>query len=129
MGWIASFYKAKTDASTFLPENRKNPSRSYLGSQEGKSRIKTFHEFHESPEKILPKLLRKLGRQESFSEREVKQMQCDKCKRAAPVEAADEELIDTLIAISVVAKRLAVKLRQQSKEKEEKPGENEGTTE
>ena len=56
-------------------------------------------------------------------------MQCDKCERAAPVEAADEELIDTLIAISVVAKRLAVKLRQQSKEKEEKPGENEGTTE
>ena len=33
----------------------------------------------------------------------------------------DEELIDTLIAISVVAKRLAKKLRQETKE--EKPSE------
>lgn len=31
---------------------------------------------------------------------------------ASPIDAADEELIDTLIAISVVAKRLAAKLRQ-----------------
>ena len=31
---------------------------------------------------------------------------------ASPIAAADEELIDTLIAISVVAKRLAAKLRQ-----------------
>ncbi len=31
---------------------------------------------------------------------------------AGPIDAADEELIDTLIAISVVAKRLAGKLRQ-----------------
>ena len=31
---------------------------------------------------------------------------------AAPTSNIDEELIDTLIAISVVAKRLATKLRQ-----------------
>ena len=31
---------------------------------------------------------------------------------ASPIDAVDEELIDTLIAISVVAKRLAAKLRQ-----------------
>lgn len=32
--------------------------------------------------------------------------------KAAPTSNIDEELIDTLIAISVVAKRLATKLRQ-----------------
>ena len=31
---------------------------------------------------------------------------------ACAIDATDEELIDTLIAISVVAKRLAAKLRQ-----------------
>ena len=31
---------------------------------------------------------------------------------ASPIDAVDEELIDTLIAISIVAKRLADKLRQ-----------------
>lgn len=35
----------------------------------------------------------------------------------------DEELIDTLIAISVVAKRLAQKLRQENLTKEENPSE------
>lgn len=39
---------------------------------------------------------------------------------ASPIDATDEELIDTLIAISVVAKRLAANLRQKSvKESEE----------
>ncbi len=37
-------------------------------------------------------------------------------EKASPPDATDEELIDTLIAISVVAKRLAVKLRQETKE-------------
>ena len=37
-------------------------------------------------------------------------------EKASPVDATDEELIDTLIAISVVAKRLAQKLRQETKE-------------
>ena len=36
--------------------------------------------------------------------------------KAAPTSNIDEELIDTLIAISVVAKRLAANLRQQNKE-------------
>lgn len=35
--------------------------------------------------------------------------------------ANDEDLIDTLIAISVVSKRLATKLRQENMEKEENP--------
>lgn len=42
---------------------------------------------------------------------------------ASPVDTTDEELIDTLIAISVVAKRLAAKLRQ-SKEKQSESEEN-----
>lgn len=33
---------------------------------------------------------------------------------ASPIDATDEELIDTPIAISVVAKRLAANLRQKS---------------
>lgn len=37
--------------------------------------------------------------------------------------ANDEELIDTLIAISVVSKRLATKLKQENIEKEDKPSE------
>ena len=42
-------------------------------------------------------------------------------EKATPPDRTDEELIDTLIAISVVAKRLAKKLRQETKE--EKPSE------
>ena len=38
----------------------------------------------------------------------------DKSRQATP--QIEEELIDTLIAISVVAKRLAANLRQQNKE-------------
>lgn len=38
---------------------------------------------------------------------------------AGTIEAADEELIDTLIAISVVAKRLAAKLRQSTENQSE----------
>lgn len=39
---------------------------------------------------------------------------------ASPIDAVDEELIDTLIAISVVAKRLAAKLRQSTENQREK---------
>mgnify|MGYP000062244870 CR=1 FL=1 len=38
---------------------------------------------------------------------------------AGPIDAVDEELIDTLIAISVVAKRLAGKLRQSTDKQSE----------
>lgn len=38
---------------------------------------------------------------------------------ASPLEHAEEELIDTLIAISVVAKRLAAKLRQSNENESE----------
>lgn len=40
-------------------------------------------------------------------------------EKASPIDAADEELIDTLIAISVVAKRLAANLRQKSTKESE----------
>lgn len=39
---------------------------------------------------------------------------------ASTIDAADEELIDTLIAISVVAKRLAAKLRQSNEKQSER---------
>ena len=43
---------------------------------------------------------------------------------AGPIDAVDEELIDTLIAISVVAKRLTAKLKQEKEnESEEKSDE------
>ncbi len=38
---------------------------------------------------------------------------------ASPIDSTDEELIDTLIAISVVAKRLAAKLRQSNENESE----------
>lgn len=38
---------------------------------------------------------------------------------ASPIDSADEELIDTLIAISAVAKRLAAKLRQSNENQKE----------
>ena len=41
----------------------------------------------------------------------------DKSQQATP--SIDEELIDTLIAISVVAKRLAAKLRQSTENQRE----------
>lgn len=52
-------------------------------------------------------------------------MQATTKEQASPVDDVDEELIDTLIAISVVAKRLAQKLRNQSAnmQKEENPSE------
>jgi UDP-N-acetylmuramyl pentapeptide synthase len=48
---------------------------------------------------------------------EVLQMQNAMCANTIPLEDEfpDEELIDTLIAISVVSKRLAEKLRKQNK--------------
>ena len=38
---------------------------------------------------------------------------------ASPIDAVDEELIDTLIAINVVAKRLVAKLRQSTENQRE----------
>lgn len=43
-------------------------------------------------------------------------MQKESTVNSQPNEAIDEELIDTLIAISVVAKRLAANLRKQNNE-------------
>lgn len=44
-------------------------------------------------------------------------------KKASSPDNINEDLIDTLIAISVVAKRLAQKLRQENMTKEENPSE------
>lgn len=53
-------------------------------------------------------------------------MQKETIDQAACLDAADEDLIDTLTAISVVAKRLAVKIRNEAtKEGERQDGKNE----
>ena len=49
------------------------------------------------------------------SEREVLQMQKESIEKTASLDGTDEELIDVLIAISVVAKRLARKLQNEQK--------------
>ena len=51
----------------------------------------------------------------SHSEREVLQMQKESIEKTAGLDGTDEELIDVLIAISVVAKRLARKLQNEQK--------------
>ena len=51
----------------------------------------------------------------SYSEREVLQMQKESIEKTAGLDGTDEELIDVLIAISVVAKRLARKLQNEQK--------------
>lgn len=50
-------------------------------------------------------------------------MQTDMNEKSHTDTSTDEELIDVLIAISVVSKRLANKLRQPKTKKEEKPSE------
>lgn len=50
-------------------------------------------------------------------------MQSDMKEKSQIDTSNDEELIDVLIAISVVSKRLANKLRQPNTKKEEKPSE------
>ena len=65
--------------------------------------------------------IRKAG---SHPEREVLQMQKESTERTACLTAEDEDLIDTLIAISVVAKRLASKLKKEM-EGESQNGKNE----
>ncbi|MDM8209991.1 hypothetical protein [Mediterraneibacter glycyrrhizinilyticus] len=53
-------------------------------------------------------------------------MQKEMIEETACLDAEDEDLIDTLTAISVVAKRLAVKLRNElSTEGERQDGKNE----
>ena len=50
-------------------------------------------------------------------------MQKESTERTASLTAEDEDLIDTLIAISVVAKRLAIKLKKEN-EGESQDGKN-----
>ena len=51
----------------------------------------------------------------TLSEREVLQMQKESIEKTASLDGTDEELIDVLIAISVIAKRLARKLQNEQK--------------
>ena len=51
----------------------------------------------------------------SHSERKVLQMQKESIEKTAGLDGTDEELIDVLIAISVVAKRLARELQNEQK--------------
>ena len=82
--------------------------------------VKKFYRFY--PVKRHVTVLNKVEREaDSRSEREVQPMQAITKEQASPLRNTDEELIDTLIAISVVAKRLAQKLRQETRE--EKPSE------
>ncbi len=50
-------------------------------------------------------------------------MQTNMIEDRQPKLATDEELVDVLIAISVIAKRLATNLRQEIMKKEENPSE------
>ena len=72
------------------------------------------------PENLLSYPLRK---GQILSESEVLQMQTDMNADGRLDTAATEELIDVLIAISVIAKRLAQKLRQEIMQKEENQSE------
>lgn len=49
--------------------------------------------------------------------------QSKECKQSPEETHQDEELIDTLIAISVVSKRLASKLKEDNTNKEDNPSE------
>ena len=86
-----------------------------------KSQKKFFKYFSKIPDFYFWGSLRKLERQKSQSESEVKKMG-NKKKSACPERGADEELIDTLIAISVVAKKLANKVRQSNERRETENG-------
>ena len=50
-------------------------------------------------------------------------MQKESIEKTASLDGTDEELIDVLIAISVIAKRLANNLREEIVKKEENPSE------
>lgn len=92
-----------------------------------RDREKTFSKnFPEKSENVAFGNLDQIERQGSRSERKVLQMQKEMIEETACVDAEDEDLIDTLTAISVVAKRLAVKLRNElSTEGERQDGKNE----
>ena len=70
------------------------------------------------PEKKFSKSSEKQKPRELYdhSERKVLQMQKESIEKTAGLDGTDEELIDVLIAISVVAKRLARKLQNENKE-------------
>lgn len=80
--------------------------------------IKISNKFSKCPEKYLSSELRKLERHKANRKVRLRQM-VKTNDSASAIDTVDEELIDTLIAISVVAKRLAAKLRQNQENKSE----------
>ena len=103
------------------PVASKNEPEQYLFLIKAKNALTVFKTFSKKicsqPEKQFPNALRKIERHESHSESEVLQMQTETIDKSQQATSSiDEELIDTLIAISVVAKRLAANLRQQNTE-------------
>lgn len=81
-----------------------------------RDREKTFSKnFPEKSENVAFGNLDQIERQGSRSERKVLQMQKESIEKTAGLDGTDEELIDVLIAISVVAKRLARKLQNEQK--------------
>jgi hypothetical protein len=78
--------------------------------------IKILNKFSKCPEKYLSSELRKLERHKANRKVRLRQM-VKTNDSASAISEVDEELIDTLIAISVVAKRLAAKLRQNQENK------------
>ena len=92
-----------------------------------RDRKKAFSKnFPEKSENVAFGNLDQIERQGSRPERKELQMQKEMIEETACLDAEDEDLIDTLTAISVVAKRLAVKLRNElSTEGERQDGKNE----
>ena len=92
-------------------------------SSEGRHGRKKVEKQLRKSQPKSPMNIRKAG---SHPEREVLQMQKESTERTAALTAEDEDLIDTLIAISVVAKRLASKLKTElTKEGESQDEQNE----
>lgn len=92
-----------------------------------RDRKKAFSKnFPKKSENVAFGNLDQIERQGSRSERKVLQMRKEMIEETACLDAEDEDLIDTLTAISVVAKRIAVKLRNElSTEGERQDGKNE----
>jgi hypothetical protein len=86
----------------------------------GKAVLRKRKKDCKNPEKALAEPLRKLERQERPFGKRGQKMNAATKDIASLADRTDEELIDTLIAISVVAKRLADNLRQQIQTKETK---------
>lgn len=115
---LASFYKAKIDLAYFFAETRNFLPRAPLERQKDKVPKKNFKKISKIPEFHLSNPLRKSERQTANRKARFKKMTETKAHASAAAEV-NEDLIDTLIAISVVAKKLAKNLRQTNENQSE----------